>query len=246
MVGTRPAQEGTAKSAESPADSRGLSITPLFASTTTTSRDPAPGNGPRLLTGRAWRLYFGMARLRNPYWLPISVPNWLVCNFLAAAIIEFTAARNDFAWAARFPATKTLGAACLILFVLYRLGRVALLHFDGGAIWRPASLLEPGEPPVGNGLAWPSPGDAAARVATPAARALTKRKRHAPRDNGEGPPALLMAPLLGFLAAVPATFLSGIVSMDFMPYIWAAWGAMTWVCITASIALKTRRLNEDA
>lgn len=174
------------------------------------------------------------------------MPNWLVFNILAAGVLEASLAGEGFAWAVRFPATKTLAAAFVALLVLYRLGRAAFLNLSGSPLWRPANLLEPGEPPVGNRLAWPAPRDAAARVATPAARALTKSRRPAPRDRGAGPQGLVLAPVFGFLAAVPASILCVLLSIDAVGTIWAAWGFVLWICITVSIALKTRRLNEDA
>lgn len=195
-----------------------------------------------------------MARVRKPYWLPYSFVNWGICNLFIAGISENCSWPEEFAWASNFPLTKTLLVAHAALAILYVLGRVAVVGMDGAPRWRQARLPEPGEPPPGNRLAWPTEGDAAPRVATPAARALTKKRRPSPRDLGEGPVGLVLAPLLGFMAAVLSCVGIGTAGLVFnMPWangvivkIWLTWGVLIWACISASLVLKTRRLNEDA
>lgn len=195
-----------------------------------------------------------MARVRKPYWLPYSVPNWGVCNLVLAVVLDRLLAVAEVAWAPSYPLTKSSAAAAAVLAVLYRSGRLAMVRVDGTSRWRQARLPEPGEPPPGNRLAWPAEGDAAPHVATPAARALTKKRRPAPRDLGETPSKLVLAPLLGFIAAVLSSVFIGVAGQAInitwangvILKIWLCWGTLTWACITVSLALKTRRLNEDA
>ncbi|TPW18810.1 MAG: hypothetical protein FD126_3315 [Elusimicrobia bacterium] len=187
-----------------------------------------------------------MARVRTPYWLPSSARNWLICNILGAGIFETGFFLADIPWFKNFPATCSLGGLLLVWGILHLLGRTALLDWDGSVKWRPANLPEPGEPPPGNRLAWPAPEDAAPRVATPAARALTVRKRHAPKDRGEGPVILIGAPALGFVVSVVVSLLLIAFDTGVIRVLWTIWGFVVWVCITTSIVLTTRRLNEDA
>lgn len=192
----------------------------------------------------------GMARVRTPYWLPGSARNWLLCNLFCVGMVEWGFYLHDFRWPLPFATTGILGLSLLVWSALHFLGRTALVEFEDSVRWRPAHLPEPGEPPPGNRLAWPAPGDAAPRVATPSARALTVRKRHSPRDHGEGPTVLVMGPLLGLMGAILTSVASAAIGLVYENsgtfYAWAAWAALVWVCITTSIVLKTRRLNEDA
>lgn len=195
-----------------------------------------------------------MARVRKPYWLPYSVVNWGVCNLIVAGILEYSLSAGGVAWASRFLLTKTLFGALTLLSGLYVLGRAALIGVDGAPRWRQARLAEPGEPPPGNRLTWPAPGGPAPRVATAAARELTQKRRPVPRDLGKEPEELVALPVIGFIAAVFVSLITGVAHIVFhLPFvntaifgIWAVWGAAVWVSITASIVLKTRRLNEDA
>lgn len=196
-----------------------------------------------------------MARVRKPYWLPYSVPNWTACNLVLAAVVEHTLANGGVAWAAGRPMTVLAAGALLAMTLLHRLGRAAFVGPGGGVGWRQARLPEPGEPPPGNRLAWPGPVDAAARVATSAARALTQKRRHAPSDRGAGPLALVVVPLVGCMAAILFSVGLGVAdeigghpswANGAIWKIWLLWGAVVWACISASIVLKTRRLNEDA
>lgn len=187
-----------------------------------------------------------MARVRAPLWLPSSAWNWLFCNFIGAGIFEAGFAVSGIPWPATYPATTFLGAILLVTAALRFMGRTAYVDYNQTITWRPARLPEPGEPPPGNRLAWPAADDVPARVATSPARALTVRKRHAPKDRGEGPAALIVAPMLGFVAAVPTSIFLAVAGSDAVWLVWGCWGALVWACITAGIVLKTRRLNEDA
>lgn len=195
-----------------------------------------------------------MARVRRPYWLPYSVVNWGICNLMLVMMFELGMASAEFAWAKRYPLTLTLFAAHATLAVLYVFGRVALIGVDGAPRWWQARLPDPGEPPPGNRLAWPAPDGLAPRVATAAARALTQKRRPVPRDLGEGPKELVALPVMGFMGAIFVSLITGVahivLTLSFVNTailgVWALWGAVVWACITASIVLKTRRLNEDA
>lgn len=206
------------------------------------------------MTGTAARLYFGMARVRRPYWLPFSAVVWGICNLFLAGFSELFLAADEFVWASRFPLTKTVFAALIVLTVLYALGRAAFVRPSGAPHWRQAQLPEPGEPPPGNRLAWPAPDALAPRVATPVARALTQKRRPVPRDLGTGPNSLVVVPMVGFIGAVLSSVLVGATTLvsdgpwtnAVVTFIWLSWGAVVWGSITIAIALKTRRLNEDA
>lgn len=195
-----------------------------------------------------------MARVRRPYWLPYSAVNWGIFNFFLALMSELAMNSSGFLWAGRFPLTMTLLAAFGALAVLYVLGRAAVVGVDGAPRWWQASLPEPGEPAPGNRLAWPEPDGLAPRVATPVARALTRKRRPVPRDLGSAPKELFALPVIGFTAAVFLSIAIGVAALVFpMPFstnaifmVWALWGVAVWFSMSISIALKTRRLNEDA
>ena len=195
-----------------------------------------------------------MARVRRPYWLPYSALYWGFFNFIFAMMSELAMNSSGVLWAGRFPLTLTLLAAFGALAFLYILGRAAVVGADGAPRWWQARLPDPGEPAPGNRLAWPGSDGLAPRVATAVARALTRKRRPVPRDLGSAPKELFVLPVIGFTAAVFLSIAIGVAALVFpMPFsvnaifmVWALWGVAAWSSLTAAIALKTRRLNEDA
>lgn len=195
-----------------------------------------------------------MARTRRPYWLSVSVVYWGLTNLIGGMLFELSMVAARYDWATRFPLTLSLLAVHAALGLLYAFGRVAIVGMDGAPHWRPASLPEPGEPPPGNRLAWPASDTLPARVATPVARALTRRQRPVPRDLGKSPKSLVIVPMAGFVVAVLLTIAVEFADklhalayeMPMLGGLWGLWAASVWACITASIALQTRRINEDA